>query len=463
MSPWRAFIEKGAIKELQSGSALDLVIHRKPNEESTPFVFREYVVSCALLWGNGYAEIVRNNVGEVIELWPLHPSQVTPKRNEMGKLVYQFRPLGGGAPVDIPARDMFHLRGPTQDGVIGRSMISMARESWALGLAAEQFGAGFFGNGGVPGTVIRETAEATASMDQTAIANLLRSFDAKHKGSNRAGKTAFLEKGFEIETIGMKHRDAQFLETRKFQISEVARWFRLPPHKIGDMESATFSNIEQQAIDFVTDAILPWTGRLEQEANAKLTASPNEFTKINLNALLRGDTEARGKFYSTMFGFGAFSTNDILALEDRNPVANGDQRFIPLNMISLDRAAKSGSTDTGGAIRGVLIDAHSRMIAKELNAVTRAHDSKKDLQAWAREFYAKHTAQMVDAVLPGARAAAGLIGLDPDQVSGLVDSHCNSHTEASLRDIATESWNNWQNRASAAADTLLGRLAGAAQ
>lgn len=461
MLPWRVYRINGDTQELQTNMRLDRILHRRPNDEMTAFTFREYLVSCALLWGNGYAEIERSGAGGIANLWPIHPSFVTPERDDNGRLVYRVDAENGGQPTYLPARQMYHLKGPTKDGVSGRSMISLARESWGLGIAAEQFGASFFGNGGVPGMVITETEDAP-KMSPEGATNMLESFDRRHKGSDKAGRTAYLERGFEIKTIGVPQKDAQFIETRKHQITDVARWFRLPPHKIGDMENATFSNIEQQSIDFVVDSIQPWTERIEQEADVKLHDQNNVITKINLNGLLRGDSAARGQFYNTLWNIGVLSTNQILRLEDMNPIGpEGDQRFVPLNMVTLERANQAGRTDRGGAVRGVLIDAHERMITKECKAIQRAVSADKDLSAWAQDFYQRHEPQMVEALLPGANAAAEHLELDAELMNEQVKEHCRRHVEASMNDLQSD--NTWDNRASEGADKLLSRLAGAAQ
>lgn len=464
MLPWRAYEVKGESRELQAGSKLDHLLHRQPNSEMTAFTFREYLTQCALLWGNGYAEIEFNMMGQPVALWPLHPSSVTVERTPAPwrQLVYKITPDDSGQSVYLPPARMFHLRGPTRDGIVGRSMISAARESWGLGIAAEQFGAAHFGNGGVPGLIIQETAESTKEMSPEAIANMLESFDRRHGGASRAGRSSYLEKDFKIEKVGMPHKDAQFIESRKFQVTEVARWFRLPPHKIGDMEKATYSNIEQQSIDFVMDSIYPWTQRLEQEADMKLHADPNIITKINLLGLLRGDSEMRAKFYKDLWGIGVHSINDVRRLEDMNPVEGGDQRFVPLNMIPLEQASEGRVLDSPNAMRSVLNDAHARLIWKETQAATRAIDQGKDMQRWVQSFYPQHKLQLIEALRPGCEAVAEMLIITEEAIESSLETHCQEFVEASMRDIAAEaSLSKWEYRATAATDQLLQRLAGA--
>lgn len=465
MLPWRAFEVDGATRQMLAGSRLDLLLHRQPNPEMTAFVFREYLVQCALLWGNGYAEIEFNMMGEIVALWPIHPCRVSVERTPRGVLVYKIGSEDGSPDVFLSARQMFHLKGPTLDGIVGRSMISTARESWGLGIASEQFGAAYFGNGGVPAIVLQETDANTTEMSKEAIANMLESFDRRHGGAAKAGKAAYLEKGFKVEPVGIPHRDAQFIESRKHQVTDVARWFRLPPHKIGDMEHATFSNIEQQAIDFVIDSVQPWTERLEQEADAKLHDDENVITKININGLMRGDSEARGEFYTKLWGIGVYSINDVRRLEDENPVENGDQRFVPLNMIPLDQASEGRQLESpnAAAIRGVMRDTHQRMLKKEMNAITRAAGSDKDLIQWASQFYVKHQIQLEESLLPVAEAVADLWNIKPGSLKAHVHTHCTRYVEHSMTMLAEKvlELEAWEARADKATDSLLVRLAGA--
>lgn len=468
MLPWRAYRSQDGKRELLDKSKLDQLLHRSPNPEQTAFTFREYLIACALLWGNGYAEIEFNIMGEVVALWPLHPSRVELVRLN-GRLAYKVTSGDNSSePVYIPARNMFHLRGPTKDGLVGHSIISLARESFGLGIAGEQFGASYFGNGGVPAVVITETENATAELSPEAAKNMLASFDRRHRGPGKAGRSAFMEKGYEVKAIGIPQKDAQFIESRKHQVTEVARWFRLPPHKIGDMEKTNFSNIEQQSIDFVTDSIMPWTERCEQEADLKLHDSDDILTKININGLMRGDSAARGEFYSKMWNIGVYSINHILRFEDLNPIEGGDTHFVPLNMVALDKAVKDGGTGQSASMRGVLVDAHSRMLTKEIRALERAHESKKDFIPWAADFYNRHRGQLFEALLPGAKALGASWDLDDEQLIAHLHSHCERYVEDSLNTQVSELEagqlsKKWQSRAETSADRLITRLAGAKQ
>lgn len=458
--PWRLISHDGVRRTIQVGDPLDDLLHVKANDEMTAFTWRELMASCAITWGNGYSEIERDPRGRPVALWPLYPSVTRPIRSVAdGRLLYEVM-QENGQPVRLEARDVFHLKGPTRDGLVGRSLLTVARESLGVALAAQKFAGDFFGNGAIPGLVIQE-GDNSPEMSKEGAENMVRSFDRRHKG--QAGRTGYLERGFKIESVGIPQKDAQFLETRKHQNADVARWLRVPLHKIAELDRATFNNVEQMNIDYVTDGLQPWIERLEQEANWKLALDRKTATKIYVQGLLRGDTQARGEWYTKMRDLGAFSINDILELEDRNPIGpEGDLRLVPVNMMSIQRAAQGGGTDAASAMRSVLVDGHERMIRKEQRAAERAIEKQDALDAWAEPFYTRHETQMVDALIPGALAVAQLHGIDEDWAAGAVATHVREHVEHSLRDLVAGRIDGWGARASAGADKLLGRLVAAA-
>lgn len=426
MLPWRVYRETPGGRQLLDGSDLDRLLHLTPNSVQTAFTFREYLIACALMHGNGYAEIVRNMTGRPVELIPIHPSKVTPKFD--GALTYEVR-LESGAVVVVPSEDMFHLRGPTSDGMIGRSLISIARESWGLGIAAEQFAGAFFGNGAVPGMVIKQAGNPSSGMSpdisREAATSMLESFEKRFQGAGKAGRTWFAEYGMEIHPVGIPQKDAQFLETRQFSVTDVARWFRLPPHKIGDLTRATFSNIEEQGIEFVTDAIQPWITRLEQEAWQKLVvAERGIITKISMNALLRGNAQARGEFYRQMRDLGALSINEIRRLEDWNEIDGGDLRLVPVNMQSIERAASG----VQNAAMGIAADTHTRMARRAMSALERAKGKGESVPEWCESFYPSHESAMAEALTPTVSLMLAIIGRDGD-AAGLALQHAQAECE----------------------------------
>lgn len=349
MFPYRVIRQDGNARILQPDHAVDLILHTRPNDEVTAAAFRQALVAHALLWGNGFAEIDRSRSGRVGALHGITPDCVEIQRDSNNRLVYEIS-QGNGSNRTLSAANVFHLRGPSFDGIAGYSIVGLAREAISAGLAAEEFGAAFWGNGAVPtGFISQPIEKGLQSLSPDGAKSLLKSLEDRLKGSSRAFKIGYLDAGMEYKPVGVPPQDAQFLESRRFNVTEVCRWFRVPPHKVADLERATFTNIEEQEKAFVNDAIMPWVIRLEQEANFKLLTAEEQrsglFTSMNVKALLRGDSRARSEYYRNLWGVGALSTNDILRLEDENPIGpEGDTRFIPMNHMSLKDAAREGNS-----------------------------------------------------------------------------------------------------------------------
>ena len=322
-------------KEIARDHPAHRVVHRRPNGWQTAFEYREMTQGHVLTRGNAYSQIIRDRADRLTDLVPLHPARVTPKV-EGGALIYEFEQPDGRLRI-FPAAEILHVRGLSPNGIVGYSPITLARESIGLTMAAERHGATLFGNDARPGGVL----QTPSKLDDLARENLRKTWTAAHSGGN-ANSVAVLEEDLKWQTIGFSSEDSQFLETRQFQIAEVARWFNLPPHKLKDLLRATFSNIEQQSIEFVVDTMRPWAERWEQRYDISLLTEQEQdqgyFFKFGLDALLRGDSAARAAFYTSLFQMGAFSTNDIRDSEDLDEVEGGDQRFVPLNMVPLDQA-----------------------------------------------------------------------------------------------------------------------------
>lgn len=324
-------------KERYTDSSLYELLHDAPNPEMTAMVFREALQAHVMTWGNAYAEIQRDQVGRPVALWPITPDRVTPFREGGGALGYRVT-NSNGRQVVIAPRNMLHIPGLGFDGVTGYSVIQHARESIALGVATERFGETFFRNGSTFGGVLSHPEKLTTEVKQ----GIRESADALHTGVDRAHKFLILGGGMKYDRLGIPPNDAQFLETRRFQINEVARWFGIPPHKIGDLERATFTNIEQQDIEYYRSGLRRWLVRWEQEYQRKLI-SPLErrqqFVKHNVEGLLRGDSTARAAFYTSMFNVGAYSINMILESEDLNKIGpEGDVHFVQGNLQPADLA-----------------------------------------------------------------------------------------------------------------------------
>lgn len=327
---------KGGGKDKFITNRLYRIVHDQPNPEMTSIAWRRTVQAHALVWGNGYSEIVRDGSGRPAELWPITPDRVTPyRRTSSSPLEYRVRNIDGQDSF-IPAADMLHIPGLGFDGTQGYSVISKARESIGLGVAAEHFGSSLYGNGLAIGGVISFPG---AKPPELADKNYVASLNSQHQGIERAHKLLALYNGAKYERMNIPPNDAQFLETRKFQISEIARWFNLPPHKLGDLERATHSNIEQQTIDYYTGTLLPWLKVWEQELNSKLVPSSErniQFFEHAVDGLLRGDSQMRADSYSKRFNTGSLTPNDIREMENQNPLVGGETAFVPLNTIPMN-------------------------------------------------------------------------------------------------------------------------------
>ena len=320
-------------KEKAVDHTLYRLLHDEPNPEMTSFVFRETLMTHLLLWGNAYAQIIRNGKGEVIALYPLMPSRMTVDRDKYGQLYYQYQMSSEDAPtmksgmVVLDPSEVLHVPGLGFDGIVGYSPIAMAKNAIGMAIACEEYGAKFFANGAAPSGVLEYP---TTLNDPEKLRN---AWQTQFGGSENAGKTPVLENGLHYVPIGIKPQEAQFLETRKFQIDEIARIFRIPPHMVGDLDKSSFSNIEQQSLEFVKYSLDPWVIRWEQSLSRALFSAEEKkelFFKFNVEGLLRGDYASRMQGYATARQNGWMSANDIRELEnlDRIPAEEGGDLYL---------------------------------------------------------------------------------------------------------------------------------------
>jgi HK97 family phage portal protein len=314
-------------KEVYREHPLYQLLHDQWSPEHTSMSARETMQQHALLWGNAYAEIVKDSAGRPAELWVLTPDRVRPMRTKTGALVYEvLQPTTRGTQQLLPT-EILHIPGLSWDGIQGYGVVRRARETIGLGLATESYGARFFSQGAMAGGILESPQVLSAAATQ----KLKDSWAAAHEGLQRSHRIAVLEAGITWKQASLSPEDSQFLETRKFQTVEIARWFNLPPHMLRDLERATFANIEHQTIEFVVYTIRPWLVRWESELKRKLV-SPLEwnqqFPEHVLDGLLRGDVDARTRALQTQFQNGALSLDEWRSLENRNPLPNGaGQRF----------------------------------------------------------------------------------------------------------------------------------------
>ena len=349
------YTESGG-KEKAIDHPLYLLLHDEPNPEMSSFVFRETLMTHLLLWGNAYAQIIRNGKNEVIALYPLMPNKMSVDRDEHGQLYYTYQrsneeaPTMKGSSVILKPSDVLHIPGLGFDGLVGYSPIAMAKNAIGMAIACEEFGAKFFANGAAPSGVLEHPGTIK---DPSRVRD---AWQSQFGGSSNSGKVAVLEEGMKYTPISISPEQAQFLETRKFQINEIARIFRVPPHMVGDLEKSSFSNIEQQSLEFVKYTLDPWVIRWEQSIMRSLL-TPEEkktyYAKFNLDGLLRGDYQSRMNGYAIGRQNGWMSANDIRELEnlDRIPEEEGgDLYLINGNMLPMKNAgafANTTPTDDG--------------------------------------------------------------------------------------------------------------------
>jgi HK97 family phage portal protein len=343
--PLHLMQRKGDKKRMADDRNLYRVMHDQWNPCMTAMAGREALMAHLLTWGNGYAEKVFNGYGEVVELWPITPNRVRLKMED-GNLIYTIRV--GNQDIDLPREKILHIPGLGFDGFIGYSVIAMARKSIGLGMAMETFGALYFGNGTHPGVIVSHPNQLSSPAHD----NLKKSLTEAYSGLGKSHRLLLLEEGMKIEKVGVPPEDSQFLQSRQFQIPEIARWFNLPPHKLKDLTRSSFNNIESEQTSFVIDSLLPWLVRLEQNYNMQLLTPSDKslsgygrlYFKHIVEGLLRGDAAARGTFYREMFNIGAMSINEIREKEDLDPVEGGDIHLVPLNMTALENAGKKPET-----------------------------------------------------------------------------------------------------------------------
>ncbi len=321
-----------------SHKALDHPLHRllhdEPNPEMTSFVWREAMLTHLLLWGNSFSQILRAGRGSIVGLYPLLPDRMEVDRDDKGILTYTYSTTSGQT-VKLRPEDVLHIPGLGFDGIMGYSPIAVERNAVGLSIASEEYGSKFFSNGARPSGIL--THPNTVKNPKA----LRESWDAAYGGSGNANRVAVIEEGMTFTPISIPNNEAQFLETRKFQVEEICRIYRVPPHMIGDLEHATFSNIEHQSIDFAVHCIRPWLVRIEQSINRALFSEKEKgryYCQFNLDGLMRGSYKERMEGYAIGRQNGFLSANDIRRLENQNPIPaseGGDAYLVNGNMLAI--------------------------------------------------------------------------------------------------------------------------------
>lgn len=350
--PWHVKRDGNNGSEIQAKNPVDYLLWKRPNPEWSSFQFRETMTHWALRWGNGYAEIERDQLGRPFALWPIHPERVVPCRDpQTQQLYYRVSNMNTSdststGAVEMDPQDVFHIRG-FGEGVVGVNVIDYASQSIGWARAAQLFGASFFGNGmNVSGVVINKKP-----LKPDGLKRQKAEFEQLYKGPRNSNRTAFLDNDADWKSIGLDPQKSQLIEVHQFLVEDICRWFGVPPHKVMHLLRATFTNIESQGIEVVVDSISPWVKRFEDEADFKLFGQNRQqlYTKIDMRGLMRGDATARSNYYKSMREMGAYSVNRILELEDENTIGpDGDVHTMNGTYRTLEQIIE-GQPAPGGA------------------------------------------------------------------------------------------------------------------
>ena len=330
--PLKVYKKNDDGKERLTDHPLNKILNYTPNPDMTAMDFRQTLTAHCLGWGNGYAEIQRDMLGEIYALYPLSPDKVTPKRDDRGDVIYEIR-REDGTVSRIRSNKILHIHGLGDDGLVGYNVVQYARENLGAAQAAETFGATYFGNNTVVGGILKHPG----NLSEEAQKRLTESINEKHHGSDNAHKIMVLEEAMEFTQTTIPPEQSQFLETRQFSVPEICRWFRMPPHKVHDLSRATFSNIEHQDLEYVKDTLTAWFKRWELEIWKSLLTEIEQregiFVEHTVEGLLRGDINSRYKAYQISLGNnnnpGFMTINEVRTLENLNPIDGGDDLFSP--------------------------------------------------------------------------------------------------------------------------------------
>lgn len=441
--PWRAMrkVPTGG-REFAEEHPVDWLLHVQPNPEMTAFTFRQLLFFWVLTHGNGLAEIERDGAGRPVWLWPLEPWRVCPERDGAGRLYYDVQNYRGPNTALDPA-DVIHLKG-LGDGIWGYSVLQFAARTLGIALAGDKRAGQSFTSDSRPAGWIKKMKKLSDD------ARKRYRDDWKRIHNGNPNEIAILEEGDEFHQLAQTSvKDAQLLESRKFSAEDIARWFKMPPPKIGLLDRATWANIEQLSIQYVSGTLVPWGTRLEQETNLKLFGFKQRgtyYTRFFYTGLLRGDAKSRADFYDVMMRNALMSPDEAREYEDLNPIPHGGTHFVPANWNTLDRAAKGepvsvapaapgpggpgrASPDQDSAppaapppgppdgalarrtLRPVFRDAAARVVRREAH---RLADARKRLgaddaalAAWRAEFLAEHRGYVARAFGPPAAALGG--------------------------------------------------------
>lgn len=336
-------------QEALPDDTLQYILNTRPNPEMTAQSAKRALMIAAAGWGNGYAEIVRDMAGRIVELWPLPPDRCEQRRDlETGALFLRVTNEWNAGWVDLDMRDVFHIRGPGVSGVLGDNQFAKAVQSIAMSVALDQFGSAYFANGTQMGVVLEYTG--LGKLDEPTVERIEKSWENRHRGAKKSFRVGFLEGGMKLHQLTVEAEKAQLVEAKYQQIEEICRWWRVPPHKIAHLLRATNNNIEHQGLEFSRDTLRPWKCEIQQEADFKLIPArgPRKFVEIDLDWAAEGDFKSRMEGFQIGRGMGVYSANDILRKLGENTISaaeGGDLRIVNGAALKL--------SDVGAAYAGV--------------------------------------------------------------------------------------------------------------
>lgn len=433
-----------------NGHSTYKLLHRRPNREMGPFTFKHLMQIRCLSWGNAYAFIERTGV-EVTNMWPLDSQSVLPFRVN-GELFYDWTDQNGRRETLRPD-DVFHLRGPGDDGLCGKSMFQLARESLEVGMQAQRYGSRFFKNDAKPGVVL----EFPNPVDEPTAKNILKNWERRHGGASNAARPGFLDRGGKVSQFSMSNDDAQFLETREFTKSEIADWFCLPPHKVGDLRRATFSNIEQQSIDYVVYALMPWLVRWQDECNAKLfrpseIESESHYAEFIVEALLRGDYLTQMQGDNIGLTSGIYNHDEVRARRNLNRIPDDlgqtfyySQNMTPMGTVRAGTAPgveqpieDDGKAAARSLLSVLLVNEVSRAYQRLGKGATQAASNPGRLQAWLEKSLPKECREIAATIAKTSEhaAQAAIGGVEAGDIQRAIHDDFWSLLEGASREAA---------------------------
>ena len=336
------------------------ILYRQPNEEMSSFTFRETMMTHLLLWGNAYAQIIRDGRNNVLGLYPLQPDQMEVDRDKQGRIIYIYHAYSDDVPklqnkdYIFRADEIFHVPGLGFNGLIGFSPIAMMKNALGTAIAVEKYGSAFFKNGAQPSGVLEHPGVLKNPE------KIRENWSDVYGGPNNAHKVAVLEEGMQYKAISLPPEDSQFLSTRQFGVNEICRIFRVPPHMVQDLSHATFSNIEHQSIDYVVYTLTPWLSRFEQAITKDLLLPSEQdtlFPRFNVDGLLRGDYASRSSGYASGISNGYLSPNDVRRLENMDlipPEKGGDDYYLNGGYVKLENVRTAESAPNNAVSNTVI-------------------------------------------------------------------------------------------------------------